>query len=117
MKAETPAKGTMKTGEWPDAVSFHTECECSDPDHAVRTWVEVKGDTEVKHVEVGFYVETTTPFWNTSRWRAAWHILTRGCHRGQHTLLLDSQAAVNFAEAINTSVQRLEINTNKKAKR
>lgn len=108
MKAEKPAKGIMQTGEWPNAMSFRTECECSDPDHAVATWIEIKDDAEVDHVEVGFYVNTQTPVWNISRWRAVWNLLTRGYHEGQHTLLLNSQAAVNLAAAIQDSVKKLQ---------
>lgn len=117
IKAETPAKGVMVTGQWPDAVCYHVECECSDPDHAVRTWVEVNGDDEFRHVDLSFHVNTTTPFWRVSRWRAIWDLLIHGYHRGQHTLILDQQAAANLAEAITASVQKLEKNTNKKTKR
>lgn len=117
MKAEKPARGTMKTGEWPDVVSFRTECDCSDPDHAVATWIEVKGDAEVRHVDLTFYVNTQTPVWDRSRWRAIWNLLTKGYHQGQHTLLLDSQSAVNLAAAIQDSVEQLEQKPNKKTKR
>lgn len=117
MKAETPARGISKTGEWGDYVSYRVDCACSDDSHAVNAWIEAKEDSEMGHVDVEFQVSTITPVWSVNRWRAIWELLTRGHHRGSHTLILEAQAAVNFAEAIKESVQRLEKNTNKKAKR
>jgi hypothetical protein len=116
MKHEIPAKGITLTGKWPDAVAYRVECECSDPDHAAVVWMEVNGDPEIKNVDLSFYVNTTTPFWSMSRWQAIWNLLTHGHHQGQHTLLLDSQSAINLAAAIQDTVKKLEANSNTTSK-
>lgn len=97
----------MKTGEWPDAKSFCVACECTDPDHAVNAYIEVDREQDIKNVVVRFYVQTSTPLWDMSRWRAIWNLLRHGDHRGEHHLLLDQQAALNFADTIKESVTTL----------
>lgn len=108
MQAEKPAKGISTTAAYDDAVSYRVDCECTDDDHAVGMWIESKEDHECQHVEVTFYVNTVTPVWSINRWRAIWHLLRYGVHRSQHGLLLDKQSAVNFAEAIKSSVANLD---------
>ena len=110
MNQQTPAEGIMSLGRWNDAHSFRIECDCSNADHDVVAWIEVSRDRECKTVDVEFFVEGTTPFWQEgfSRVRAAWNMLVHGYHREQHCLILRGQAARNFAAAIETSVQELE---------
>jgi len=110
MKAEQPAEGILKTGTWPGAKSFHIECNCTSADHAVNMWIEVDSDKETQDVQVGFYVDTWTPFWDKkfSRLRAAWDILVYGCNRQEHHLLLTKQAALNFAETIKREVKEMD---------
>jgi hypothetical protein len=111
MKPQKPANGIMLTNEWMDAKTFHIECDCTDPDHAVDMWVEVEGDHILPNtVTVSFYVKTTNEVWREgySRLRAVWEILTKGVHTQSNTLLLNKQAALNFAEAIKTTVKELD---------
>lgn len=112
LKAQEPAEGVSCTGVWDDASSFRVGCSCSDPNHDVNMWIEVNHDSDLGEVEVGFYVEGTSPHWNPgwSRVRAAWQILTRGYHRSEHHLLLKPQAALNVAEAIEKNVKALSDN-------
>ena len=109
MKAQTPAKGIMLQGDWPDAKSFHIPCECTDPDHAADMWIEVDRELDLECVNVTFYVKTTNEFWREgySRVRAAWDILTKGVHTQSHTMILDKQSALNMAEAIKTTIKGL----------
>ena len=110
MKYQTPAQGIMLTKDWSDAKTFHVECECTDPDHAVQMWVETDLDKDIDAINVSFYVKTTNAFWKEgySRIRAAWEILTKGVHQQEHHLLLDQQSAINFAGAITNSIKELE---------
>lgn len=111
MKAQTPAKGILQTGDWSDAKSFMINCDCTDPYHAVDMWIEVNRDTDIETVDVIFYVKTTNDYWREgySRIKAAWDILTKGVHTQSNTLLLDKQSALNFAEAIKRTVKELTI--------
>ena len=100
----------MSTGSWKDTRSFRVACDCHSTDHDVNAWIEIDPDHEHRTVDVEFFVEGTTPFWQKgfSRVRAAWNMLVHGYHREQHCLILRGQAARNFAAAIETSVQELE---------
>lgn len=111
MKPQKPAKGIMLTSEWSDSKAFHVECDCTDPDHAVDMWIEVEADDDLKDtISVSFYVKTTNEVWREgySRLRAVWDILTKGVHTQSNNLLLNKQSALNFAEAIKTTVKDLE---------
>lgn len=105
-----PLKGIMKTGDWNDAKSFRIACECHDVSHDINAWIELQTDNDTKEITVGFFVETTTPFWEKAfnRFRAAWHILIKGQHRGEHHLILNREAALNFSNAIVNSITDIE---------
>ena len=110
MQAQRPAEGIMQTGSYRDAESYHIECDCHSADHAVRMWIEVDEDTDTQDVQVGFYVDTWTPFWDSkfSRIRTAWNVLVHGLNRQEHHLILNKQAALNFSTTIEGAVRRLD---------
>lgn len=113
MKTQKPAHGIMQTGDWNDARSFRVSCDCQSTDHDVNMWIEVNRDTEdpkLADVEVSFYVTTWTPLWDGwgQRFKAAFDILFNGMYKQEHHLILNKQSAINFADAIKTSVKELE---------
>jgi len=110
MKAQTPAQGISIDKDFGDAKVFNVECDCTSDDHAVKMWIEVKGDKDVHDVDVSFYVTTWTPAWGDwgKRLKAVYEILFKGVHRQEHHLLLDKQSALNFAETIKDTVKELE---------
>ena len=113
MKTQTPAEGIMLSHAWLGAKTYHIECDCTDPDHAVEMWIEAEADQDLTDtVSVTFYVKTTNQYWREgySRLRAVWDILTKGVHTQSNNLLLSKQAALNFAEVIKTTVKELEKN-------
>lgn len=110
MKSQTPAEGISLNRDWGDAKSYRITCDCGSPEHDVNMWIEVDGDKDVQDVQVGFYVEGWTPFWETkfSRIRAAWDILFKGYHKQEHHMILRKQAALNFAETIKQAIADVE---------
>lgn len=110
MKAQSPASGIMLDADFVDSKSYTIACDCRDGDHQVHMWIELEGYSDTKEVELTFYVNTTTPFWQPgfSRIKAAWDILTKGYREDQHTLILNKQAALNVASTINTVVKELQ---------
>lgn len=111
MKAQTPAQGISIDHDWGDAKVFNIECDCSDSDHAVKMWIEVQRDRDVPDVEIGFYVTTrTAKFWQgwPQRLRAVKDILMHGIYQQEHHMLLNRQAALNFASAIQNTVADLD---------
>lgn len=95
--------------KWKDATSYHINCDCGSEDHAVNMWIEVNNDKETQDVEVGFYVETWTPFWESgfNRIKTAWNVLVYGVNRQEHHLILNRQAALNLAKVLETNVEEL----------
>lgn len=113
MIKQQPAQGIALMHDFGDALMYHIECDCSAPEHAVKMWIGVTSDKEIKEVEVTFYVHTQTPIWKKgfSRIQAAWDILFKGYHEHEHCLILNEQSALNLASAIDNRVK--ELNNNK----
>lgn len=111
MKAQKPAQGINLEKDFGTAKIFNIECDCTSDDHAVKMWIEVQHDKDIPDVEVTFYVTTWTKnFWQDwpARLRAVWDILVKGVHKQEHSLLLDQQSALNFAEAIKTTIKEMK---------
>lgn len=110
MKYQKPAVGIMQTADFKKAKSYNIACECNTPDHAANMWIELNGDAECKNVELSFFVETWTPYWDSraSRWRAIWQLLTQGYVKTEHHMILNRQAAINLAETINHTIKEIE---------
>lgn len=110
MTSQIPAEGIMSTGSWKDARSFRIACDCQSTEHDVHAWVEIRPDSECRTVDLQFFVEGTTPFWNKgfNRFRAAWNMLVRGYHREEHCLILSGRVARNLVAALDNSIQELE---------
>jgi len=107
MKAQTPAEGLMIQKDWGDARSYTVACDCGDHEHNVHMWVEVKPESDVKDVTLTFYVQTTNNWWDKSRWRQMWEILTKGYTKNEATVILSKQAALNLSTVIRNSVDQL----------
>jgi len=107
MKAQTPAEGLMIQKDWGDARSYTVACDCGDHEHNVHMWIEVKPESDVKDVTLTFYVQTTNNWWDKSRWRQMWEILTKGYTKNEATVILSKQAALNLSTVIRNSVDQL----------
>jgi len=111
MKAQKPAQGIMLQSDFGNSKNFKVECDCSSDDHSVYMWIEVQRDADVPDVEVSFYVTTwTREFWRNwpARLRAVYDILVKGVHKQEHHMILNKQAALNFADAIKRTVKEME---------
>lgn len=110
---EQPAVGISKQPGWgwDDAHVYNIECSCSDPDHSVQTWIEISTDDDFHNeIEVTFYVTTDYSGWRNFRERVSesWKVLWSGNSQRHHSLLLTKQSALNFAGAINKSIEDLD---------
>ena len=112
MNYQEPAKGISQVGDYGNAKSYHVDCSCTSPDHALSMWIEVTGDEDVKDVELTFY----GTFYTSSkligsvkeRLKLAWTILTKGVYTVEHSTLLNKQAAYNLAETISRTIKDLQ---------
>jgi hypothetical protein len=110
MEPQVPATSIAKTGEFKDASIFQVVCDCNSPDHSVNMWIEVDPETEFKLISVNFYAETYSNYktnW-AARLKIIWDVLTQGYYKQESSLMLNEQAAVNFAHTILREVDKFK---------
>lgn len=102
-----PLRNIMETGDWGDAKCYRVGCDCSDPTHDASMWIEVDSDSDTRDVQLTFYVDTWTPFWDTKfdRFKAAYDILFKGINRQQHTMILNEKAAECLTGTITQAIK------------
>jgi hypothetical protein len=101
MKAEKPASGILKTNDFGNVMFYHVHCDCGNEDDAHE--IEIEADD--MHVQVHVYVKAHTKWWEKRRWKQIWHLLTRGYAEMQSTIVLQEQAALNYAETLKTAMK------------
>jgi hypothetical protein len=111
MKAETPATGISKIQEFSDIVCYRIDCECTSHDHAVYTWIEVERIfDDIEDISVSFYLtmynKFPESFWD--RVKQAATILFTGVSKQEHEILLKPQAAKNWIQAVENSINNFE---------
>jgi DNA-directed RNA polymerase alpha subunit len=129
MKAETPAIGIMKTGEYGDSKFYKVVCGCGQPDHDIDFEVEA-ADTGIN---VNTYVTARTDYWTETakkrydidtvwmqewdwfwkdlvngvvrRVKLTWEIWTKGYVKTESVIAMSEQQALNYAETIKSAIQ------------
>jgi hypothetical protein len=101
MKAEKPAEGVLKTGDFGDAMFYYVACDCGNDDCSHT--IEVEADD--CHVQVHLYSNHHTKWWEKKRWKQIWQILTKGYAEMQTTIVLREQVALNYAEILKVAAQ------------
>jgi hypothetical protein len=132
MKAETPAQGIMKTGEFGDSKFYKVVCGCGQPDHDVDFEVEA----DETGVNVNTYITAKTDYWTETvkkrynidnpylqewdwywkdivngvvrRLKMTWEIWTQGYIRTQTTIAMSEQQALNYAETLKSAIQDVQ---------
>ena len=132
MKAEQPAEGILKTGDYGNSKWYHVVCGCGQPDHQLTVEVEAE-DTGIS---VNTYVTLKTDYW-TERFRPrydhdnemfermdwAWKgwvnglwrkikltrdIWFKGYVQTESTILMTQQQALNYAETLKQAIEDVE---------
>jgi len=101
MKAEKPAEGILKSGDWGSSKSYTVVCGCHDPDHEHTVWVEA----EDIGVNVNIYVNVKSNFWSLNRWQQIWTLITKGYLQTETTIIMSEQQALNYAETLKSAIQ------------
>lgn len=101
MNAEKPATGILKQGDFGAAMFYYVQCECTDPDCAHT--IEVEAD-EIE-VSVHLYHTQHTKWWEKSRWKQIWQLLTKGYAEMQTTIVLNEQTALNYSEVLKSAIK------------
>lgn len=133
MKAEAPALGIMKTGDYGDSVFYKVACSCGSTDHDVDFNVEINDGGEIS---LNTYVTVKSDYWSQvvkKRWdidndwaqefdwawkdivngfvrrvKLTWQLWTKGYVRAESTLLMNEQQALNYAETIKQAIKDLK---------
>lgn len=99
MIPEKPANGILKQGDFGNAIFYYVQCECCNEDCSHT--IEVEADD--LHVQVHLYSNHHTKWWEKSRWKQIWQILTKGYAEMQTTIVLKEQTALNYGEVLKTA--------------
>lgn len=100
LKAQIPAVGILKRGDYGDSKCYQIICECYDSEHDHNVWVE----TEDSEISVTTFTIQTTQFWSTSRWKTIWTLLTKGHVKYEASIIMTEQQALNYAETLKTAI-------------
>jgi hypothetical protein len=102
-----PLRNIMEASDFGDAKSYRVGCDCTDPEHDVHMWIEVDSDSDTRDVQLSFYVDTWTPFWDKkfNRFKAAYDILFKGINRQQHHMILSEKAAECLTGTITQAIK------------
>lgn len=101
MKTEKPAEGILKTSEWGDSKWYHVRCDCGNEDCSH----EVNVEADDCGVQVHVYVKNHTKWWEKTRWKQIWQILTKGYAEMETTIVMNEQTSHNYAEALKSAIK------------
>ena len=104
MKAQTPAEGILKRSDWGDAMTYQVSCECHDAGHDHNVWVEA----DETGVAVTTYTTQKTKWWELSRWKTIWILLTKGYVEYEASIVMTKQQAFNYASVLNSAIKDVE---------
>ena len=128
MKAQAPAEGIMKTGEYGDSKFYKVVCGCGQPDHDidfeveaadtgvnVNTYVTVKSDYWTETVKKRYDIDSPWLqewdwFWKdlvngvVTRLKLTWTVWTKGYVQTESTIAMSEQQALNYAETLKSAI-------------
>ena len=110
MKAEKPAAGILKTGEFGNYKSYHIDCDCQSPECAHRVSIEA----DDMQVTVTVYLTLRSKWYTMNRWKQIWSILTQGFVDSDTTLVMDEQTALNYAATLKSAVKDVKVLRNER---
>lgn len=101
MKAQKPAEGILKVNEYGEYKSYYVHCECGSAECAHHVCIE-SSDMDVT---VSFGLTLRSKWYNMSRWKQIWQILTKGYLDVESTIVLNEQSSLNYAETLKTAMK------------
>lgn len=100
MRAQKPAEGILKQGDYGNSKFYYIQCDCGDADCSHT--VEVEADDF--GIQVQIYVKSHTKWWKKNRWQQIWQILTKGYSEMETTIIMKEQTAFNYAETLKSAI-------------
>lgn len=105
MKAETPAEGILRTGEFGTCKFYEIQCDCHSPECTHHLSVEA----DDMHVSVSISTTLHTKWWQVNRWKQIWSILTKGYVDSEAYIVLTEQVALNYAETLKKAIKDVKM--------
>ncbi len=96
MKSQTPAEGILLHRDYGDAKMYTITCECCTTDHTHQVWIEA----EDMGVTVTTFTTQKTRWWELSRWKIIWRLLTRGYVEYEASIIMTEQQALNYSRVL-----------------
>lgn len=137
MKAQTPAEGITKTGDFGDSKFYKVVCGCGQPDHEINFEVEASETG----INVNTYITAKTDYWTESlkkrydidnpylqeldwaikdiwnglitRLKLTWTIWTKGYVKMESTIAMTEQQTFNYAETLKSAIADVKDFNNK----
>ena len=104
MKSEKPAEGILKRNDYGDTKTYSVPCSCGCGNGTHNVWVE----SDITGVTVTTYQQVTTRWWDTSRLKTIWTLLTKGYIEYEACTIMSQQQALNYADTIRSAVKDVE---------
>jgi hypothetical protein len=104
MKAQRPAEGILKRGDWGDSMSYTVPCSCCGSLCEHNVWIEA----DETGVTVTTYTMLKSKWWSMNRFQIIWRLLTKGYVEYEGSIVMTRQQALNYAEVLRTSINDVE---------
>jgi hypothetical protein len=101
MEPQTPAEGILIRKDWGDAKSYTVPCECCGSDCEHNVWVEA----DQTGISVTTYTKQKTKWWELTRWRIIWTMLTKGYVEYEAAIIMSEQQAINYGNVLLSAVK------------
>lgn len=104
MTPQTAAKGVLMIKDYGNCKMYKAVCECFS-DSCSHT-IDIEQESNL--VTVTIYTQQKTNFWQKSRWKYIWQLLTKGQATFETSLIMDKQVALNYANTIQCAIKDIE---------
>lgn len=111
MKAQEPAVGILKQGDYGFSKCYYIQCDCGNDDCSHSIDIEANEFS----IDLTIYHKVSTRWRDANRWKQLWQILTRGYYEAHTFTVLTEQTATNYAATLMQAVE--EVKNFKKAKK
>jgi hypothetical protein len=113
VKPQTPAEGILLHKDYGDAKLYTIPCECCSTDCTHTVWVEA----DECGIAVTTYTQQKTKWWEATRWKIIWRLLTRGYAEYEASIVMSKQQALNYSDVLKSSIEDVETFRNQRKKK
>lgn len=105
MQAQKPAEGILKVNDYGNSTSYKITCECGDDSHSHNMWVEA----DDSRVSVTIYTTVKSKWWEMSRWKKIWTLVTKGYIEMETDVIMSEQQALNYSATLAKAIEQVKV--------